>query len=119
MKQFYLLKYVLLVCIVFSSLSGFTQTGKISGMIRDDTNEPIQGATVKLEGYSKTTTTNNEGYYVLLDIPLGDQTVLISSLGYEDAESNVSVTSDTEVNFQLSTSSTILSQVVVVGYGSQ
>lgn len=119
MKQFYLLKYVLLVCIVFSSLCVLAQTGKISGIIRDDANEPIQGVTVKLEGYSKATITNNEGYYVLLDIPLGDQTILISSLGYEDAESIISVIADTELNLQLNTSSTILSQVVVVGYGSQ
>ena len=47
-------------------------TGKISGVVTAEaTNAPLANVTVTLVGTSSTTTTNDTGYYVLINIPPG------------------------------------------------
>ncbi len=56
--------------------------GSVTGVIRDDNNQPLAGASITVEKQKKGTTTSVNGDYVLSLSP-GTYTVLISSLGFE------------------------------------
>ncbi|MDB5012352.1 MAG: TonB-dependent receptor [Daejeonella sp.] len=119
MKQFYFSKYGFLFCFLISSLGTMAQTVRVSGVVKDEENQTVPGATVVLKGASKTTVTDASGHYLLSGIPSGNQTITVSFIGYQDAAKHVNVAADTEVNFQILPSNTTLAQVVVVGYGTQ
>jgi outer membrane receptor protein involved in Fe transport len=58
-------------------------TGKITGKIIDkETNEPLPGVNIVVKGTSLGGTTNLDGYYVILAVPPGNQTITASMVGY-------------------------------------
>ena len=120
MKQFYFLKYVVPLCIVFSSaVTAFCQSGSMSGTIRDEANQPLVGASVVLQETSLATRTDVAGRYHFTGLAAGKHTLVVSYIGYQEVTQEVEVGVDTEVDIQMTPSSTELSQVVVIGYGTQ
>lgn len=117
MKQFYFKKLGFLFCLVCFSLAAFSQTGTISGVVRDETNQPLPGATVAIKG-SKSTSADNQGSFQLTGIETGSQTIVVSFLGYETQTRTINVTASSVVNFQLKPASSTLEQIVVIGYGT-
>ncbi len=58
-------------------------TGTLQGYIKcGDSGQPIQGATVTIEGTSLTATTDAEGFYKIENVPSGEQRLLIDAAGY-------------------------------------
>ena len=87
----------------------------VKGIITDEKGSPLPGASVKLKGSSKGTSTNEKGEYALT-VP--DNAVLIVSyVGYDSKE--ITVSGKTEINVQLAASIKTADQVVVIGYGTQ
>lgn len=119
MKQFYFSKYGFLFCFLICSLGTMAQSIRVSGVVKDEENQTVPGATVVLKGASKTTVTDASGHYVLSGVQAGNQTITVSFIGYQESTKQVNVTADTDVNFQILPSTTTLAQVVVVGYGTQ
>lgn len=62
--------------------------GSIEGVVKDTAGAVIPGASVKIEGnaFSRTVTTNNEGFYRVLAVPPGDYTVTASSNNFSTSE---------------------------------
>jgi outer membrane receptor protein involved in Fe transport len=59
-------------------------TGKLSGKITDSqTGEPIIGADVIIQGTYLGGAATRDGYYYINNIPPGDYTIIVSSIGYE------------------------------------
>lgn len=90
------------------------QTGTITGRVLDESQLPLPGAFVFLD--ENTTTSDNDGYFTLIDIPVGQSEITITYIGYENQ--NITV----EVNENEITSLTIkmvagieLQEVVVTG----
>ncbi len=83
----YIHKFILLLLLVHYLLSANPEppaNTSIGGFIRDkETNETLIGVTVFLEGTRFGTYTNKNGYYSLANIPPGEYTLVISSIGYE------------------------------------
>ena len=77
--------------------------GTIVGTVTDaSTEEAIVGATVTANGHNATT--DAEGHYTILDVPVGNYTVTVSADGYEDssqADVIVNAGDSTSVNFTL------------------
>ncbi len=79
-------KYLVVLAILL--LAGFTQeafaqAGKLSGTIKDaNTNQPLPGATVLLQGTTTGAATDADGHYVVIGIAPGTYSVQISSVGY-------------------------------------
>jgi len=72
----------LLIVIPFLLFAG--TTGKLVGTIKDaQTNEPLIGANILIEGTDFGAATNAKGEYVILNIPPGRYNVKISYIGYE------------------------------------
>ncbi|RME28531.1 MAG: TonB-dependent receptor, partial [Candidatus Zixiibacteriota bacterium] len=92
------LKLVVAV-MLFASIAGSVWggvTGKITGVITDaQTNEPLVGVTVAVEGTNLGAITDQDGRYMILNVPAGTYTLKISSVGYASVEvANVEVTAD-------------------------
>ena len=75
-----------------SSDAVFAQTGTLTGTVLDvDNQEALIGATVVIKGTTKGATTDINGKFVLLRLDAGNQTVVVSYVGYENQELTVEV----------------------------
>ncbi len=89
----------------------------ISGTVTDATdNTPLPGVNVLLKGTTTGTVTDVEGSFNLT-VPDDAQTLVFSSVGYQTTE--VSIGDQTTLDVQLTPDVQSLSEVVVIGYGSQ
>ncbi|WP_417591721.1 TonB-dependent receptor [Owenweeksia hongkongensis] len=87
------IKYTLslVICLFFSALA-FAQTGKVRGFVIDkESDAPIPFANVVVQGLSIGAVANDEGYFILSNVPLGKQTIEISFVGYETITEEVVV----------------------------
>ena len=100
---------------LLGSVSTFAQN-QISGLITDNTGEPLIGASILIKGTTSGTITDYDGQFELTLAP--NQNILeVSYTGYEDQEINVG--NQTELNIVLGESISLIDEVVVVGYGTQ
>jgi TonB-linked SusC/RagA family outer membrane protein len=92
------------------------QTRVVTGTVKDSKGEAVIGATVMVKGTTSGTSTNIEGKFQL-NVPLNNQILLISFIGFTPLE--VDVTGKTNLDLVLHSLTTQLEEVVVVGYGTQ
>ena len=88
----------------------------VTGTVTSEQGEPLAGVSVAVQGTNLATTTNESGAYT---IRLTDEnaTLVFTYVGYTTQE--VSIGGRTTVDVQLTSSTEALSEVVVVGYGTQ
>ena len=103
---------LLMFCI---SVTSFGQSQSVRGVVTSE-GEPVPGALVMVKGTQKGTVTDIDGNYTI-DAAAG-QVLVVSFVGYTTKEVPV-VGGQTTVNVTLELSTSDLSEVVVVGYGSQ
>jgi outer membrane receptor protein involved in Fe transport len=59
-------------------------TGKIAGIVTNgETGEPLQGATIRIEGTRMATEADSDGEFYVINLPVGKYTVSVSMMGYE------------------------------------
>ena len=97
-----------------SSLSAQNQT--VKGKITDTNGEGLTGVSILLKGTTNGTSTDINGNYSL-NIPEDSGVLIVSYLGFISKE--VPVNNRATINIQLEEDSKALSEVVVVGYGTQ
>ncbi len=110
-----------LLCGVARS-SGQAPTGTITGHVIDaPTGRPVLGVRVAVVGMDRGAITREDGVFVLTDVPEGAHRVRVSRIGFTPQEQTVVVVAQQSVtaDFTLSTAAVSLSDVVVVGYGTQ
>lgn len=88
---------------------------KVRGVIKDETGEPIIGATVRVKGQSEGTVSDFDGNFTL-DVT-DDNTLQISYIGYQTQE--FAVSKQHHFSIVLEEDKKILNEVVVIGYGTQ
>lgn len=88
---------------------------KVRGVIKDETGEPIIGATVRVKGQSEGTVSDFDGNFTL-DVT-DDNTLQISYIGYQTEE--FAVGKQHHFSIVLEEDKKILNEVVVIGYGTQ
>lgn len=87
----------------------------VHGTVTDENGEPLIGATVVLTGTGRATSTDLDGNWTLTARP--GQTVEVSYVGYSPRK--VKIGKDGDVNVALAEQSSMLDEVVVIGYGAQ
>jgi TonB-linked SusC/RagA family outer membrane protein len=87
----------------------------IMGTVTDETGLGIIGANIRIPNTSTGTVTDLEGSFTL-SVPDQTTSLLVSYLGYAPQE--VDITNRTQVDVVLLEDNSVLSEVVVVGYGS-
>lgn len=113
------MKNYLLACflVVLAGATVFAQQRTVSGQITDSgTGEPIPGVNVLIQGTTSGTVTDIDGNYQL-SVPSGEVTLLFSYVGYKTQA--IQVGSQSTIDVQMESDVTALSEVVVVGYGTQ
>ncbi|GHT60942.1 SusC/RagA family TonB-linked outer membrane protein [Bacteroidia bacterium] len=107
----------LMFLLLFASFTTMAQqTPKsIQGLVIDENNEPLIGASVTVPGTSAGTATDLDGKFQL-NLPEGKTTVQAAYLGYETK--TVNVANQTQVTIQLTPQNQDIDEVVVIGYGT-
>ncbi|CDF79854.1 TonB-dependent receptor [Formosa agariphila KMM 3901] len=90
-------------------------TKPITGTVKDSDQIPVPGVNVFVKGTSTGTVTDFDGNYQL-DVS-NNQKLTFSNLGYKTQ--TIAVGSKTTINVTLETDTSVLDEVVVVGYGQQ
>ena len=100
-------KFLLLIVSVFllPMLVFGQSSGKIVGVVKDaNTGDPLPGVNVVIEGTTLGAASDVDGYFVILNVPVGIYDIKASFIGYKEVTmSGVRVSADitTEVNFDL------------------
>jgi len=121
MPKYFLYSFILQVCLIgFAAANdgneifqGINITGKI---ISGDDNSALPGVNIIVKGTSVGTVTDLDGNYAL-EVPDASAILVISSVGFITEE--VAVGTRTVINMTLNPDITALSEIVVVGYGTQ
>jgi iron complex outermembrane receptor protein len=100
-----------------SGIKTTTQFEKtVTGIIRDSASNPLPGASVNVKGSSRTVTSDFQGAFSVV-VPDNNAVLVISYVGYITQE--ILVGSRTVLDISMLSNNNDLSQVVVVGYGTQ
>jgi len=93
-----------------------TSAARIEGVVTDAlTGETLPGATVRIKGTTKGTTTNFDGYYKIDNVGEGSITLVAEFMGYHDLEATLIIASGATYtkDFILVQSSTNLNEIVI------
>jgi len=89
----------------------------ITGKVTSEDGTPLAGASVRIKGTSKGTTTDSKGVFKI-SVLENEKTLLISFTGYKEIEVSISF-DKSNYDVRLTTVSSKLEDVIVVGYGTQ
>ncbi|UOQ55023.1 SusC/RagA family TonB-linked outer membrane protein [Hymenobacter cellulosivorans] len=92
------------------------QNRSVSGQVVDQSGNGLPGATVIVKGTTTGVSTNSDGTFTL-SVPEGGGTLIISSVGYLNQEQVIGT--ESKFTVRLAEDTKQLSEVVVVGYGTQ
>ena len=113
MKKLFHLKP--LVFLMFLGMSNLIFGQNVSGVVTDDTSQPIPGVSVVVKGTATGTSTDFDGNYSI-SASNGD-TLVFSYLGYETQEINVKGKSSLKIIMNSNTEE--LEGIIIVGYGQK
>jgi len=102
--------------LLFAVAQLLAQQRTVTGKVTDANGAPIPNASVVIKGTTTGTTTNSDGVYNL-PVQANSKTLIISSVGLTAME--VSIGNKAVINASLQSAEKSLSEVVVVGYGTQ
>lgn len=110
-------KLFLLLCLTFAGISQMmAQNGKVRGFVYEKASDaPIPFANITLEGTSIGAVANDEGYFLLNEVPTGEYTIKVSFVGFQQVERQIEVTRGRIISetFYLEQSSEVLESVEV------
>ncbi|MEO0132225.1 MAG: TonB-dependent receptor [candidate division WOR-3 bacterium] len=86
------------------------ETGRIIGRVIDaDTKQPLVGVNIIIEGTPLGAATDNNGFYLITNVPAGLHTIVASYVGYEPVRmSDVLVISDQTITVNFTLRSTVI-----------
>lgn len=98
--------FILFLALLFVSNPVLAGTvGKIAGTVIDkNTNEPLPGVNIVIEGTTMGAATDADGRYYIINVPIGDYTVTASIIGYQKVvveNVHVSVDITTDMDFEM------------------
>ncbi len=91
------------------------QTATCSGVVVDETGEPMMGATVRVDGTSNATATNIDGEFTLSGVRVGSK-ITVSYVGYNP---HTVIWDGKALSISMEPNTNSLDEVVVVGFGTQ
>ena len=97
------MRYVVTSALLILFSVSLAIAGTIKGIVKDaDTQEPLIGANIVVLGTSLGSTTDEDGSFVILNVPEGEYKIEISYLGYQQVEKMVTVgTEDVTLTVEL------------------
>ena len=110
-------KIILFIFLISFSWTAYGQHATLSGKVSNDTGEPLIAANIALEGTSLGVITDNNGDFILENIPPGTHLVKVSFLGFLSVSERISFESGQSVkqDFLLKEDALNMEAVVVSG----
>lgn len=105
-----------LLALIFLSKLAFAQNQSVTGTVKDNKGESLQGVSVTVKGTTTGTTTDVSGKFSIY-ITGQNATLVFHYVGYADQE--VPVNGQSKLSVQLKPSEKNLDEIVVVAYGTQ
>jgi TonB-dependent starch-binding outer membrane protein SusC len=105
---------ILLFSLLFVSADTYAQNRTVTGTVKNEKGEPLEGITVSVKGTPVATSTNATGDFSI-QIPEGRKILAFSGVGYKSTETSIS--GQQTVNVQMQINVTEGEAVVVVAYG--
>ncbi len=111
-------RYIILfsLALLFSSVSSFAQTGKITGVVVDENNDPLPGVNVIVEGSTIGSVTDIDGVFFILNVRPGVHILRATFIGFSPVTVEgvrVAIELTTEVNILMQEATEELDEVVV------
>ncbi|MDL2212574.1 TonB-dependent receptor [Bacteroides sp. OttesenSCG-928-D19] len=106
---------LMMLSVMLGVTAAHAQQVNVTGLVLDEMNEPLIGATVTVEGSTNGTVANAEGHFTIQAKPTDK--LVINYLGYKTKTITVGNNKRFEIN--LEPASTQIDEVVVLGYGTQ
>jgi TonB-dependent starch-binding outer membrane protein SusC len=103
---------------LFTALPLAAQDGTVRGtVIEANTQRPLSGAQVSVEGSTRGAITNSQGVFVISGVPAGDHTVRAQRIGYGAMEQEATVVAGEaiELTFRLGQRAVEMDELVVTG----
>ncbi|MDD4114511.1 MAG: carboxypeptidase-like regulatory domain-containing protein, partial [Massilibacteroides sp.] len=107
---------------IFSSLffiafMGGVKSQTIEGVVLNESNKPLPGATVSIKTHNLAMSTNDKGEFNFTKVPIGEVRLRVTFIGYKPQEKTIEITetSTKKLNFNMEIESTELSEVSVIG----
>lgn len=107
-------RWVWLFAFLCSSMAAFAQS--ITGKVTDEAGQPLPGVSITEKGTTKGTSSLNDGTFKIT-VGSTNSVLVFSFVGYSPLEKTVG--NQSNFNISLQPDNTALSEVVVVGYGTQ
>jgi hypothetical protein len=111
-------KKLCLVLLLIPVIAFAQSSGKIAGVIVDkSTGEPLPGVNVILEGTAMGSSTDLDGYYVILNVPVSTFNIRANYIGYKDVVVEgirVSAGITTELNFDMEPTTLELEEDIII-----
>lgn len=106
---------MLLMVLVSSTLNVFAQKSTVNGTVLDEQNQPLIGVSIKVKGTDVGTVTNLDGKFSIEAEP--SNVLVVSYVGMTTQE--IKVGNSKNFTVIMRDDSKVLSEIVVVGYGTQ
>ena len=111
-----LLALTITFCLLLLAVVTYGQTGKVKGFVYDkEDGAPVLFTNVTLQGTTLGAATDVNGYYTITNVPVGEQTLMVTYLGYDTlyAPVTVSATRLASVDLYLEKSSIRMGEVQI------
>jgi TonB-dependent starch-binding outer membrane protein SusC len=107
--------FIFCISSLLFAIYGHAQDITVKGKVVDEKGMSVPGASILIQGTKNSTSTGFDGEYAIK--AQSNAVLVVSFIGYKSKTANVN--GQSVVNFNLAPESTTLSEVVVVGYGTQ
>jgi len=107
---------MIVILLLGTTVCATAQQIAVSGIVLDQSGQPVIGATVQVQGTTIGTLTDVDGKYSLPDVPVNG-TLNFSFVGM--APQAIQVNNRSAINVTMSETAVGLDEIVVVGYGTQ
>lgn len=117
MKYISLFKIVLIALLSLAVTAGYGQNAVLSGKVGAVGGEALGFSSIALLGTNIGGSANDNGEYVISNIPPGSYKVIVSYLGYETTQKRITLKAGeaSELNFDLIESAASIDEVVITG----
>ena len=107
------MKYIFNVLLLLAVSSIYAQNTLSGSVIDKNTKEPLIFANIYLPQLEKGATTDDDGHYILSNIPNGTYAIVVSIIGYETFSQNVNFPSADNFNLQLIPSAIEMEEIII------
>ena len=109
----------LTIILIFMLLPFIAFAGDIKGTVTDsNSGEALVGANVSVQGESMGAATDSDGYFVIKNVPAGEQTLVFNYVGYKELSKTVTVT-DSDLLLEIDLESDFFKSATIIVEGSR